>query len=90
MGLGLVAVSPGGGPVRLTPDGGAQVLDRSGAATAIRLSWAPRAGGLCIVIDEIVGDACLALDPLSGRLRDGERSVGRVIWVGLAPSDRSR
>jgi hypothetical protein len=88
VGLGLTSVSLGGGPLQLHPDGNAWVLDRSGAAAPIQLSWAPRAGGLCIVIDDIVGNACLALDPRSGRLRDGERDVGRVTSVGLATIDR--
>jgi hypothetical protein len=90
VGLGLVGVSPGSSPLQLTPGGSARVLDRSGAATPIRLSWAPRAGGLCIVIDEIIGNACLALDPVSGRLRDGDRDVGRVTWVGLTTPERPR
>jgi hypothetical protein len=90
VGLGLVGSEPGGGPVQLTPDGSARVLDRSGVPTQIQLSWAPRAGGLCIAIDDVVGNACLALDPLSGRLRAGERDVGRVTWVGLPLLDRPR
>jgi len=90
VGLGLVGTEPGGGPLLLTPDGNARVLDRGGAVTPARLSWAPRAGGLCILIDEIVGNACLALDPRSGRLLDGGRAVGRVTWVGLPGPDRSR
>jgi hypothetical protein len=89
VGLGLVGVSPGSAPLLLTPGGSARVLDRSGAETPIRLSWAPRAGGLCIVIDEIIGNACLALDPRSGRLREGDRDVGRVTWVGLTLPERS-
>lgn len=90
VGLGLVGTVPGGGPVQLTPDGFVRVLDRGGAPMPFQLSWAPRVGGLCIAIDDIVGNACLALDPLSGRLRDGERDVGRVTWVGLPPLDRAR
>ncbi len=90
VGLGLVGVEQGSGPLQLSPDGNARVLDRSGAATSVSLSWAPRAGGLCILIDEIVGTACLALDPNSGRLRDGDRDVGRVTWVGLTGTERAR
>jgi hypothetical protein len=41
------------------------------------------------VIDEIIGNACLALDPRSGRLREGDRDVGRVTWVGLTLPERS-
>ncbi len=88
VGLGLVGVDTGSGPLQLTPDGNARVLDRGGAPTPIQLSWAPRVGGLCIVIDDVVGDACLALDPQSGRLRAGDRDVGRVTWVGLPQMDR--
>jgi hypothetical protein len=86
--LDLVGVAPGGGPLRLTPDGSARVLDRSGAAMPFALSWQPSAGGLCILLDDVIGNACLALDPRSGRLRDGERDVGRVTSVGIAPAER--
>jgi hypothetical protein len=89
-GVALVGVAPGGGPLQLTPDGSARALDRSGAATPLALSWRPRADGLCIVIDAIVGNACLALDPRSGRLREGERDVGRVAAVGAATPERAR
>jgi hypothetical protein len=84
VGLGLVGEAAGAGPLQLTPDGNARVLDRSGVATPLSLSWAPRAHGLCILVDSIVGNACLALDPQSGRLRDGSRDVGRVISIGTA------
>jgi hypothetical protein len=83
VGVGLTGVGQGGGPVQLTPDGSAHALDRSGAATPVALSWRPRTGGLCIVIDAIIGNACLVLDPNSGRLREGERDVGRVTAIGL-------
>ena len=83
-GIGLVGAAAGGGPVQLTPDGTARMLDRAGAAMPLPLSWAPRADGLCILIDSIVGNACLALDRDSGRLRDGARDVGRVTSVGGA------
>lgn len=88
--LDLVGVAPGGGPLQLTPDGNARVLDRSGAAMPFALSWQPSAGGLCILLDDVIGNACLALDPRSGRLRDGERDVGRVTAVGVGAVDRSR
>lgn len=85
----LAGVGPtGAGPLQLTPDGRAHMLDRSGVALPATLSWRPRAGGLCIVIDAIIGNACLALDPQSGRLRDAGRDVGRVTAIGLA--DRGR
>jgi len=85
VGVGLVGVAPGGGPLQLTPDGSARALDRGGGVAPVALSWQPRAGGLCIAIDAIVGTACLALDPTSGRLREGDRDVGRVSAVGIPP-----
>jgi hypothetical protein len=88
--LDLSGVALSGGPLRLTPDGSARVLDRSGAALPPALSWQPHAGGLCIVIDAIIGNACLALDPRSGRLSDGGRDVGRVTSVGGLPPTRLR
>jgi hypothetical protein len=88
--LDLSGVALSGGPLQLTPDGSARLLDRSGAAQPPALSWQPHAGGLCIVIDAIVGNACLALDPRSGRLSDGERDVGRVMSVGGLPATRIR
>jgi hypothetical protein len=90
VGLGLVGEAAGGGPLQLTPNGNARVLDRSGAATPLLLSWEPRADGLCILIDSIIGSACLALDPDSGRLRDGSRDVGRVTAVGGVATARWR
>jgi hypothetical protein len=91
VGVGLVGVGPGGGPLQLTPDGSARALDRGGGlATPVALTWQPRADGLCILIDAIVGNACLALDPHSGRLRDGGRDVGRVAAVGIAAPERAR
>jgi hypothetical protein len=87
--LEVFGVGPTGpGPLQLTPDGSARVLDRSGAAMPLALSWQPSAGGLCIVIDDVIGNACLALDRSSGRLRDGERDVGRVTSVGVATAER--
>jgi hypothetical protein len=88
--LDLAGVAPGGGPLQLTPDGSARVLDRSGVAMPFALSWQPSAGGLCILLDDVIGNACLALDPHSGRLSDGERDVGRVTSVGIGPAERSR
>lgn len=80
----------GGGPLQLSPDGNVRVLDRSGAAMPFTLSWRPRADGLCIAIDSVIGNACLALDPDSGRLRDGGRDVGRVTAVGVEAPARPR
>ena len=54
--LDLVGVAPGGGPLQLTPGGGAHVLDRSGAAMPFALSWQPSAGGLCILLDDVIGN----------------------------------
>ena len=81
--LGGVGLT-GTGPLQLTPGGSARMLDRSGAAAPSPLAWRPQHGGLCIVIDAVIGNACLALDPHSGRLSDGERDVGRVTAVGIA------
>jgi hypothetical protein len=86
MGVGLMSE----GPLQLTPDGSVHLLARSGAAMPFTLSWRAKAGGLCIVIDQIIGNACLALDQRSGRLRDGSRDVGRVIAVGGFSADRRR
>ncbi len=85
MGVGLM-----GGPLHLTPDGSARVLDRSGAALPFALSWQANAGGLCIVVDQVIGNACLELDRQSGRLRDGARDVGRVTAIGVPAADRPR
>jgi hypothetical protein len=86
--LNLSGVALSGGPMRLAPDGSAHLLDRDGVALPVALSWQPRAGGLCILIDAIIGDACLSLDPRSGRLSDGGREVGRVTSVGIGGGGR--
>jgi hypothetical protein len=84
--LDVIGVAPAG-PVVLVPGGNAQVLDsRTGAVLPFPLSWRADAARLCIVQDAILPDSCLALDPASGKLRDGERGVvGRVTAVGSGP-----
>ncbi len=82
--LDLIGIAPGGGPLVLAPNGNAHVLSaRARTALPFALSWQPKAGGVCIVLDEIVADACLTLDPRSGRLRDEGRDVGRVTAIGV-------
>lgn len=88
--LDVVGVAPAG-PLVLTPGGNAQVLDaRTGAALPFPLTWRADAGGLCIVQDSVLPDSCLSLDPVSGKLRDGDREVvGRVTAVGSGPRANS-
>lgn len=81
--IGLVA---GGGPLILAPGGRARVRDaRTGAILPFPLTWREDGGGFCIVQDSILPDACVTLDPVSGKLRDREQDVvGRVTAIGTA------
>jgi hypothetical protein len=82
--LDVAGVAPGGGPLVLAPDGNAHVMSlRTRLALPYALSWQAKEGSVCVVLDDIVGDACMSLDRRSGRLRDGERDVGRVTGIGV-------
>ena len=82
--LDVIGLALGGSPVVLAPGGSAQVFDaRTGAMSRLPLSWRSDANGVCIVQDTILPDACMALDAVSGKLRDADRDVvGRITAIG--------